>query len=421
MKLSVEKAVYGGLGLARNQGKTVFVPLTLPGEQIEAHLAEEKRSFAMAELDAIVQPSPFRVDPPCPYFARCGGCQYQHADYAEQLRIKQEVLAETLQRAGLHEIPDIEVISADPWNYRNRIRLLVKPNSALAYRGWKSHEAIAVDNCLIAAPILMRALRVLAVADLAEWAQEIELFCNAEESALLVSILAKRKVREEQIQAVWSALQSQLPELHGISVFANGAGEDEELRGSLLAERGKTYLEYYVGGLAYRVSTGSFFQVNRYLVNHLRDLVTRGKRGQLAWDLYAGVGLFARVLANQFARVVAVESGPTSSDDLRHNLPEPHERLRLTTLEFLRRYRKKVPKPELIVVDPPRAGLGKEVATLLSEVASGQVVYVSCDPPTLGRDLSILLRSGYCLRNLTMLDLFPQTFHMESVAELELC
>jgi 23S rRNA (uracil1939-C5)-methyltransferase len=420
MKFSIEKAVYGGLGLARNEGKTVFVPLTLPGEQIEAHLVEEKRSFATAELDLVVQPSSFRIEPACPYFARCGGCQYQHAEYAGQLKIKQAVLTETLERAGIQTIPEIEVISADPWGYRNRIRLLVNPNSSLAYRGWKSHEAIAVESCPIAAPLLMRAAHVLSSLGLAEWANEVELFCNAEESALLLSIITKRRVREDQLQTVWKALQGQLPELQGVSVFTNSNGKDEDLRGPLLTAHGKTLLEYRAGEFSYQVSAGSFFQVNRFLVDRLLERVTTGKSGHLAWDLYAGVGLFARALANQFARVVAVESSPSSSHDLKHNLPAGHEQVHMTTLDFLRRHGRKGPKPELIVVDPPRAGLGKEVTKFLADVASRQMVYVSCDPPTLGRDLNALMRSGYRLRKLSMVDLFPQTFHMESVAELEL-
>lgn len=425
MKLLIEKAVYGGLGLTRVEGKTFFVPLTLPGEEIEAHIIEEKRSFANAELDAVITPSPLRVEPPCPYFARCGGCHYQHASYAGQLQIKQVVLEETFARSGIREIPPVEVIAAEPWGYRNRIRLLVKPASQLplAYRSWKSHETITVDVCPIAAPLLQRAIRVLtetsAETSLSDWAREIEFFCNGDESALLLSVTAKSNARKDQLQKAWGLFGARLPELRGMAAFTKTDNQEEELRGPLLQQFGTSSLEYKAGSSEYRVSTGSFFQVNRFLVDRLIQQVTRKRRGRIAWDLYAGVGLFARALADHFEQVTAVEASPSSSADLVHNLPGPHQRVRMGTLEFLRR-NKKNQKPELIVVDPPRAGLGKEVAGLLCEVASRQLVYVSCDPSTLGRDLSILLQGGYRLRRLSMVDLFPQTFHLESIAELEL-
>lgn len=425
MKLLIEKAVYGGLGLSRVEGKTFFVPLTLPGEEVEAHIVEEKRSFTNAGLDAVLTPSPFRVEPQCPYFSRCGGCHYQQAGYGGQLKIKQAVLEEAFARAGVREIPPIEVISAEPWRYRNRIRLLVKAGNRapLAYRGWKSHEAVAVEACPIAASVLERAIQVLTEAaakiELQEWAREIEFFCNADESALLLSVTTKRMIREEELQSVYEVLKQLLPELRGISAFAMAEEKDEELRGPLLAQVGDAFLEYRAEGQSYRVSSGSFFQVNRFLVDRLVELVTKGRSGNLAWDLYAGVGLFASVLAHSFTRVVAVESAPVSSMDLAYNLPASHRHMRMGTLEFLRQNRKAGQKPELIVVDPPRAGLGKEVTQLLSEVASRQLVYVSCDPSTLGRDLNALLQTGYHLRKLSMVDLFPQTFHIESVAELQ--
>jgi 23S rRNA (uracil1939-C5)-methyltransferase len=170
------------------------------------------------------------------------------------------------------------------------------------------------------------------------------------------------------------------------------------------------------------VSIGSFFQVNRLLIEPLVELVTRDAAGKLAWDLYAGVGLFARALLSSFDQVVAVESAPRSVQDLRHNLSGgPHRIAASSTLGFLQRARAAGnDTPDLIIVDPPRAGLGKEVTTLLAEIRPPHITYVSCDPATLSRDLKSLLDSGYSLQQLHMVDMFPQTFHLESVAMLSL-
>ena len=171
-------------------------------------------------------------------------------------------------------------------------------------------------------------------------------------------------------------------------------------------------------GFDYRVDLGAFFQVNRFLVDALVDRVTSNQTGALAWDLFAGVGLFARKLASTFARVVAVESAPNSTAALTANLGGmPATAIHSDTLDFLRRAPRSN-RPDLIVVDPPRTGLGPEITTLLADLAAPSLVYVSCDPATLARDLRALIASGYVIESLTLADLFPQTFHLESVVRL---
>jgi 23S rRNA (uracil1939-C5)-methyltransferase len=190
----------------------------------------------------------------------------------------------------------------------------------------------------------------------------------------------------------------------------------------LLAQIGEQSLVYTAADRGYRVSIGSFFQVNRFLIDPLVNLVAEKSAGNVAWDLYAGVGLFSAALASRFEQIMAVESGPVSVRDLRHNLRGgQHRIIASSTLEFLRRARDgKEPTPDFVVVDPPRAGLGKEVTALLAAIHPAHITYVSCDPATLSRDLKSLLDSGYHLSQLRMLDLFPQTFHLESVATLSL-
>src|SRR5271165_4896466 len=167
MKLRIDKATYGGAGLARIgdgelAGKTAFVPLTLPGELVEAHIVEDKRSFINAEADSILAPSPHRTTSGCAYFGACGGCSYQHADYPHQVEMKSAILRESLGRAGLPDVPPIHLVSGNPWRYRNRIRLHVQANPfALCYRKRRSHQLLAVDQCPIAAPMLDKAIAIV--------------------------------------------------------------------------------------------------------------------------------------------------------------------------------------------------------------------------------------------------------------------
>ena len=427
MKLRMEKAVYGGSSLARVgegelAGKTAFVPLTLPGELVEAHISENKRGFLQAEADAVLDLSPFRTTPGCPYFGICGGCSYQHAVYAHQLAMKEAILRETLERAHLAKLPAIGVVSGEPWQYRNRIRLGVQRDPlALGYRERRSHRLLGIDHCPISAPLLEKA--IIAVTDLlgspeppafAELFNEVEFFTDGE--WLLLSLFTEaRRATQSAPGILYQALRRDLPELSGTGIFlAQGRAPAR-----LVQTGGDGSLMYQAGRHRYKVSLGSFFQVNRYLLEPLVELVTGGRGGRLAWDLYAGVGLFARALAERFERVIAVETSPSSAADLRHNLKETsHRVVEAATLDFLLKHKASSTAPDLVVVDPPRAGLGPEITAALARIGTPEIVYVSCDPATLSRDLAALVESGYDLRTITMVDLFPQTFHLESVSVL---
>jgi 23S rRNA (uracil1939-C5)-methyltransferase len=398
MKLRIEKAIYGGDGLARApEGKTVFVPGTLPGELVEATIATDRRSFATGELASIVEPSAERVLPGCEYVPRCGGCQYQHAVPAYQLQMKLDILKETLARAHVPAPEQIGSMAAEPWGYRNRIRLQVK-GGVIGYRGRGSHNLLPVTHCPIAAPLLEQAIAAVARCN-----GEVEFFTNEEQ--LQVSLWPER---ECDLEAFAGQLQAEIPALTGVGLFSqNGTLVHWEQRS----------LSYAVSGHRYQVSLGSFFQINRFLLPGLVELVTGNRSGRLAWDLYSGVGLFARAL--HFENVTAVEAEGFSADDLKKNLEgTPHRVVRSSTLDFLRSQTAAREKPELIVVDPPRAGLGKEVCAHLARIAAPNIIYVSCDPATLARDLQSLLRSGYSVQAMNLLDLFPQTFHLETVTVL---
>jgi 23S rRNA (uracil1939-C5)-methyltransferase len=418
--VQIEKPVYNGAFLARDEGKAVFVPFALPGEQVRVRIVDDKRSYATAELLDVVTPAAERIASDCPHFGSCGGCHYQHAPYELQLAFKQAVLRETLTRGGVPAPEDIAVLAGPPWAYRNRVRLALDPRGDPAYRGRRSHSFVSIRECPITAPLLVSAAfataEVMRAFRPALQPTEIALFCNAEETALLLSIITARhaKVRIEELAL---ELQRRVPELRGADLVLE-SGTNQLPR--TVAQWGEGALVYRAADADYRVDNGAFFQVNRWLVDALVERVCAGHSGALAWDLFAGVGLFARKLAGSFGKVVAVESAPAAAGALEANLQRTiGAAVRSSTLEFLRE-RGGGQRPDLAVVDPPRTGLGPDITALLAKIAPPALVYVSCDPATLTSDLRALLAAGYVVESVTLADLFPQTFHLETVVRMRL-
>jgi 23S rRNA (uracil1939-C5)-methyltransferase len=414
--VKIEKPIYGGASLARVEGKALFVPLALPGEETRVRILEEKRGYATAEVEQIVAAAPERVTPNCKHFGTCGGCQYQHADYKAQLEMKQAILREMLERGGVRAPDEMVVLAAEPWAYRNRIRLAFDAAGRPGYRGRRSHAVIAIEECPIAAPVLVRAafsaaelFRKFAVPSRPA---ELSLFSDAAEDSMLASVFTDGAARIP-LTDYFDAISSEIPSLRGVELVEVHHGQPRTV-----ARRGAESIAYRAAGFEYRVDHGAFFQVNRWLVDELVDCVTSGLSGGLAWDLFAGVGLFARRLAERFERVVAVESASTAIAALKENLSGTRATaVKATTIEFLRGAAKGE-RPDVIVVDPPRTGLGPETTELLGKIAAPVLVYVSCDPATLARDLRALVGADYAIERVTLADLFPQTFHLETVVRL---
>jgi 23S rRNA (uracil1939-C5)-methyltransferase len=414
--VQIEKPIYGGASLARVEGKAVFVPLALPGEQARMRIVEEKRGYATAELEEIVASAAERVVPKCKHFGVCGGCQYQHAEYTAQVEMKLAILRETLERGGVRAPDEIAVLTGEPWAYRNRIRLAFDADGRAGYRGRRSHAVVAIEECPIAAPLLVQA--AFSAAELfrrfaaPSRPSELSLFCDAAEESMLSSVFTDG-VAQVPLRDYFDALLSQIPSLRGAELVEVHRGQSRTV-----AQAGAESIAYRAAGFDYRVDHGSFFQVNRWLVDELVAAVTGGLRGGLAWDLFAGVGLFARKLAESFGRVIAVESAPAAIAALKENLTGTHAMaVKATTLEFLRG-EARGDRPDVIVIDPPRAGVGAEATDLLGRIGAPELVYVSCDPATLARDLRVLVGTGYVIERITLADLFPQTFHLETVVRL---
>jgi 23S rRNA (uracil1939-C5)-methyltransferase len=450
--LTIEKLIYGGDGLARlpaddrGRGKAVFVPFVLAGEKIEAALTEEKSGFARAHTAAIVEPSPHRFSPPCPHFGRCGGCHYQHTSYEHQLEIKKEILRENLRRIAKLELEcEIQVHPSPPWNYRNRSRLQVRtrPDFAAGYFKFASHELRPVEECPISSSLINRGIAALWHAGRAgkalEGVREVEFFANADDTKLLLEFLCAPEARRAAVRAWAEDLSASMPEIAGVVAFRERQKGVQEP----LVAVGASELSYQTKTAAHRVSAGAFFQTNRFLTDELVNIVAAGRSGELALDLYAGVGLFSTALACDIRHVVSVESSQTAASDLKYNLPVNGKAVQATTEQYLTESTSRVGagdspersrsdgekghsgkgalpdhQPDLIVVDPPRSGLGDAVVRALARMAANRVTYVSCDPATLARDLVPLLAAGYRVEHFHLVDLFPQTYHMESVVQL---
>ena len=465
MLLNIEKLIYGGDGLARlpaderGRGKAVFAPFVLAGEKVEAALTEEKSGFARAQLKAIVEPSPYRVAPGCPHFGRCGGCHYQHASYEHKLEIKREILRENLRRIAKLELQsEIMVHPSPPWNYRNRSRLQVQtaPEFAAGYYKLRSHALLPVEECPISSPLVNRGIAALwatgRAGKAAAGVAEVEFFANAEDTELLVEVSCRTEARRAAVREWAEELITALPEIQGVAAFRDTKQETQETQEAQEAQEtllhiGAGELTYRTRQAAFRVSAGAFFQTNRHLIDELVSVVTAGCSGELAVDFYAGVGLFSTALACNFRHIVSVESSQTAAADLAHNLPTNGEAVRAATEHYLKREfgggrtdrgtsnsgklggekpgedkrdRDKPgrERPDLVVVDPPRGGLGEAVARAVADLSAPRITYVSCDPATLARDLVMLLGAGYRVEEAHLIDLFPQTYHLESVMRL---
>lgn len=387
--VEIEKLVYGGEGLARVDGQVLLVPFVLPRERISATAERVKTGLLRGSKPQIIEAAPERTIPRCEYFANCGGCHYQHVQYAFELEQKGSILRETLQRlGGIVYDNEIHVISSDPWYYRNRIQLHFEIGNT-GFCKADSHDLCAITHCEISSPFLNDVIAKLQWAakqrQWPEFLRSLEVFTNESEVQLNV-VDSLRPVAARFFK--WT--KTLLPSL------ALGA------------------IAYSAAGHTFRISPGSFFQVNRFLIDSLVEEVMGEANGAQAIDLYAGVGLFSMALAKRFERVDAIERSVPAFRDLEFNCKSVHP-VNASSEEFLRDL---TDTPDLIVADPSRAGLGLETTRELLRLAPPHLILVSCDPATLARDARALI-TRYRMTRLTLVDLFPQTYHFETVMHLE--
>lgn len=377
LTVTVERLVTGGEGLARFEGIPIFVPRAAPGDRLRVRLVERRPGYGRAEIEEILQPGPGRREPPCPYFARCGGCDLQHLEDELQVRLKVDAVRETLQRIGGVPWPDdARVVAGEPWAYRMRASLHTRPLAGgheVGYFSRRSHDLVAVESCAVLVPELERVVETL--------------------GRLLPEAAPRRIDLAAGRPSEWTAA----PVVEGLR---HGAVEIE------------------VGGHTYSYDARCFFQAHRGLLGELVAVAIGSWQGERAVDLYAGVGLFSVPLASRYAAVEAVEGDQIAVRYARRNARRNAAAGLHVGHRAVERWISDLPADlDRVLVDPPRTGLARPVRRALFERPPARLTYVSCDAATLARDLKELTRT-FDIESLTLFDLFPQTGHMETVVQL---
>jgi 23S rRNA (uracil1939-C5)-methyltransferase len=407
--LTLTDLASGGDAIGRLEGRVVFVPFGLPGEEVVVELVEERRDFARGRIVQLLKPSPDRVEAPCPYYGECGGCSLQHADYSAQLEFKRRVVVEQLRRIGHFGeaaglvLPTIGMIS--PWEYRNHARFTVgRRFGELCFTHKGSHRLMRIDRCLLMQPAINEALSQIQGHLTGFKGHQVALRHGANTGDLLIN-----------------------PALAAVPELASG----------------QTSIEEELFGRRFRIAAPAFFQVNtrrearpipaglqppswplppdglsmaEILVLAVNDRLAQ-TGAEVLVDAYTGVGTFAILLAPDAGKVIGIEESSAAVKDARHNAAG------VENVEFVEGKTEDVlPKlgvrPDAVVLDPARVGCQPAVLEALVELEVPRVVYVSCDPATLARDLAILTARGFRLENVQPLDMFPQTYHVEAVALL---
>lgn len=395
---------YGGDAIGRYNGRAVFVPFGLPGETVRVRIVDDRKNYARAELVQVVKPAPNRITPRCQHFGTCGGCHYQQLSYPDQLSLKASILRDQLTRIGKIQGPPVQPVEASPleWNYRNNIQFHLDPGGVLGFISASSpDEMIAIQECFLPEDSIAAFWPTLEFESDSP-IERVSLRTGVNEDLLLLLESPEVELPEMEIEADISIVH--MTENHAVVVAGDG------------------HLVIRVLDRLFKVSAGSFFQVNTIMaakmVEHLLANLPITSSTTLL-DVYCGVGLFSAFFAGKVGRLVGIESAASACEDFAVNLDEfenveLYEGLAQDVLPALRI------KPDVVILDPPRAGLDRAVLDALLSLRPAALAYVSCDPATLARDAARLLAGGYRLKQVTPFDLFPQTYHIESISIFEL-
>lgn len=399
LEVKIEKLVYGGSGLARHEGKVLFVPFTAPGDRARVRIDLEKKSYSRASVRELLEAGEGRVDPICRHFGICGGCQWQHLDYSRQLEIKREILRETLHH-HLPESRDLEIaMQASPsvYGYRSRARVQARgfgKETRVGFFRSQSHRVEDIDHCPLLQPALNEGLAAL---------REVRRRLDSDPGPDEVELVGSPEAGE------WISAS-----VRG----AEGKVEGVQVPGPTLVRES--------GSFTFEVSPASFFQANDSILPALVERVRRlaqGTRGRTALELFSGIGLFTVELAGLFEKVTAVERSPEAALLCRMNARGAgRDNIRFIcsdAADWMRAVGSAAPHAcDLVLLDPPRTGAGTEVMARILEWNPESILYVSCDPNTLVRDLALLPQREYRIEYVEGFDLFPQTYHFETVVRM---
>ncbi len=412
IELTIEKLIPGGDGLARHEGKVVFIPGVLPEEKILAEIIESKKDFSRAELKEILKPSDQRQEPPCKVAGECGGCDWQHITYAEQLKQKIALTQDSLSRIGKITFPNLEIISGQPFAYRNRIQIQENTEGQKGFLAKQSHRLIEIETCPIALPSLNTYFQKSALA--------------LQSSSPLQSPSDKPspvKQKSNRATKPWHT-KEKIPAFKRIPAWAHTQKSGPEFL--IAGEAGSLIPGFSAPILNKKIhfDLRCFFQSNLAMLEKLLPFILddfKNSKLDLALDLYCGVGLFGAFLKDYFSKILAVEENRIALDYAKKNIGLDHTFLTGKLEDLLASQSQELinSTPDLILVDPPRPGLDEVVRKFLIDKGAPRLIYISCNPVTLARDLKILLENGYILQDLRLFDFYPQTAHIEAVAKLK--
>jgi 23S rRNA (uracil1939-C5)-methyltransferase len=416
--VKLEKPTYGGAALGRHSdGRAVFVPFGLPGETVRARIVEEKRGHVRAELVEVLVPSPERIAPRCKHFGQCGGCHYQNMTYADQLAAKTEILRDQLTRIGRIENPPVEpaVPSPSEWNYRNHVQFHLTREGKLGFvsifplslrdasrgKGRRSDGILPITECHLPETPLNELWPQLEF-DPGLGLERVSLRLGADGESML--ILESEETPELEIEADLSAVHLR--------------------EGETVVMAGEDYITIEVRGRSFRVSAASFFQVNTSMAGKMVEHVLASlplSPAATVLDLYCGVGLFSAFVAPHASRVIGIESSSSACEDYVVNLDEfdNAELYEGAAEDILPNLVGRINNSPYAFIDPPRAGMESHVLDALQDIGPERIAYISCEPSTLARDARRLIEGGYRLIKVTPFDLFPQTYHIESISFFE--
>jgi 23S rRNA (uracil1939-C5)-methyltransferase len=410
MEVTIERILPGGLGLAHAEGRTIMVALATPGDHLRVRVDRVKGNVSFAVIEEILTPSAQRVEPPCPFFGRCGGCDFQQMNYQAQLDAKLEIIRDCLRRlARIEKVPDFQITpAANPWHYRSRAQWQYDSvRQRLGYFESGSRNVCDVAECAVLAQPLQDTLAGLREQMAGGSLPEVRDF---------------RAVVGDEGVSISPPVRSNSPTVK--------EGSDPIHRGNEVRDITRT-----IHGESYRLNAESFFQANDRLLPQLIDAAIGDAKGETALELYCGVGLFTLPLARRFSRVIGVESDPAAAAFARDSLARAGLANTEVAIRDVGVWLDEVKRHDLsrlaetsaaaiqeqvdfVLLDPPRTGAESRVIAGVLGLKPRRMSYVSCDPATLARDLKKLIAGGYILETISAFDMFPQTHHVETVVQL---
>lgn len=415
MNCYVDGISHAGEGVARVDGKATFIPYAIPGETVSIRIIEEKKNFQRASLEEIITPSPDRVDPPCPYFFKCGGCSYQHIDYSRQLEIKRQVIKETLKRIGGIDIEVNEVIGTEnPWHYRNKVEWHCGKESGQLTMGYYINDSrvlIGIDSCLLISQAMQDYSHYIK-----EHLEELKIPEGCE-------VILRQSSSNQEMMLVFNGTGASEIDFAKMLNYKEVASIYSIDQGVTRLHYGDQNLEEKIFKLKYEISPQAFFQVNHIQTEKMIEIIkdyAQIRPGENVLDAYCGTGSIALALAEKAHKVVGVESLKASIKNAKRNTFKND----IKNCKFIKGACEDIipdleEEFDVVILDPPRTGCKAELIKAIIEKSPRCIIYVSCNPSTLARDLAIFKDSDYKVNQVQPIDMFPQTHHVEAVILLQ--